>query len=107
MKYYLVTIETSYSTEDFLIPVLDGEIIELATDRAFGDIAFCEDWEIIKYREVGTDYLKAVSIAQKAYLELTGESVAEVFTSGKYTPLDDIMAEIEGIKKRRERSNDI
>lgn len=101
MKYYLITIETLYSTEDFLIPVLDGEIIELAADRAFGDIAFCEDWEIVQYREVGTDYLKAVSIAQKAYLELTGEPVAEAFMSGKYTPLDDIMSEIEEIKKMK------
>lgn len=101
MRYYLITIETSYSTEDYLIPIVDGEIIEQAADRALGDIAFCEDWKIIKYREVGTDYLKAVSIAQKAYLELTGESVAEVFTSGKYTPFDDIMSEIEEIKKRK------
>lgn len=104
MKYYLITIETSYSTEDYLIPIVDGEIIEQAADRAFGDIAFCEDWKIIKYREVGTDYLKAVSIAQQAYLELTGESVAEVFTSGKYTPLENIIGEITDIKKEEQNN---
>ena len=48
MKYYLITIETRYSTEEYLIPVLETETIEQATEKALSDIAFCEDWEIIK-----------------------------------------------------------
>ena len=102
MKYYLITIETRYSTEEYLIPVLETETIEQATEKALSDIAFCEDWEITEYREVGADYLKAVSIAQKAYLDLTGDSVSEVFTSGKYTSYTDIIAEIAEIKNGTE-----
>ena len=99
MKHFIITIKTSYSIEDYLISVQEGESIEEATEKALSNIAFCEDWEIIGEREVGEDYLKSVVAAKKAYLELTGDSVDEVFTSGKYTPLEDIMAEVLAIKK--------
>ena len=106
MKYYLVTIETSYSTEDYLIPVLETETIEQATEKALSDIAFCEDWKIIGCRKVGLNYLKAVSLAQKAYLNLTNNSVPETFTSGKYTTCENIIAEIAELKEGRKRKNE-
>ena len=99
MKHFIITIKTSYSIEDYLISVQEGESIDEAMEKSLSDIAFCEDWEIIGEREVGEDYLKSVVAAKKAYLELTGNSVDEVFTSGKYTPLEDIMAEVLAIKK--------
>lgn len=99
MKYYIVTIKTSYSIEDYLIPVQEEESIDEAMEKALSDIAFCEDWEIIGEREVGENYLKSVEAAKKAYLELTGDNVDEVFTSGKYTPFEDIMPEVLVIKK--------
>lgn len=99
MKHFIITIKTSYSIEDYLIPVQEGESIEEATEKALSNIAFCEDWEIIGEREVEKDYVKSVEAAKKTYLELTGDNVDEVFTSGKYTPLEDIMAEVLAIKK--------
>lgn len=99
MRYYIITIKTSYSIEDYLIPVQDGESTEEATEKALSDVAFCEDWEIFAEKEVGEDYLKSVADAKKAYLELTGNSVDEVFTSGKYTTYEDIFPEILAIKK--------
>lgn len=99
MKYYIVTIKTFYSIEDYLIPVQEEESIDEAMEKALSDIAFCEDWEIIGEREVGKDYIKSVEAAKKVYLELTGDNVDEVFTSGKYTPLEDIMPEVLAIKK--------
>lgn len=106
MKHYLVTIETSYSTEDYLIPVLDGESIGDATEKALSDIAFCEDYKIIGCRKVGLNYLKAVSLAQKAYLNLTNDSVPETFTSGRYSTYENIIAEIAEIKEGRKQNND-
>ena len=99
MKHFIITIKISYSIEDYLISVQEGELIEEATEKALSNIAFCEDWEVIGEREVGEDYVKSVEAAKKAYLELTGDNVDEVFTSGKYTPLEDIMAEVLAIKK--------
>ena len=99
MKHFIITIKTSYSIEDYLISVQEGESIEEATEKALSNIAFCEDWEIIGEREVGEDYLKSVVAAKKVYLELTGNSVDEVFTSGKYTTYEDIIPEILAIKK--------
>ena len=58
MKHYLVTIETSYSTEDYLIPVLDGESIDNATEKALSDITFCEDYKIIGCRKSRTKLFK-------------------------------------------------
>ena len=98
MKHFIITIKTSYSIEDYLISVQEGESIEEATEKALSDIAFCDDWEIIGEREVEKDYVKSVEAAKKAYLELTGDNVDEVFTSGKYTPLEDIMPEVSRIK---------
>lgn len=106
MKYYLIDIETRYSTEEYLIPVLETETIEQATEKALSDIAFCEDWKIAEYKEVGADYLKAVSIAQKAYLDLTSDSVPETFTSGRYSTYENIIAEIAEIKEEREQNNE-
>lgn len=106
MKHYLVTIETSYSTEDYLIPVLDGESIDNATEKALSDITFCEDYKIIGCRKVGLNYLKAVSLAQKAYLNLTNDSVPETFTSGRYSTYENIIAEIAEIKEGREQNNE-
>jgi len=99
MKHFIITIKTSYSIEDYLISMQEGESIEEATEKALSNIAFCEDWEIIGEREVGEDYLKSVVAAKKVYLELTGNSVDEVFTSGKYTTYEDIVPEILAIKK--------
>lgn len=99
MKHFIITIKTSYSIEDYLIPVQEGKSIEEATEKALSNIAFCEDWEIIGEREVGEDYIKSVNAAKKAYLELTGDNVDEVYTSGKYTSLEDIMLEVLAIKK--------
>ena len=53
MRYYIITIKTSYSIEDYLIPVQDGESTEEATEKALSDVAFCEDWEIFAEKEVG------------------------------------------------------
>lgn len=99
MKHFIITIKTSYSIEDYLISVQEGESIEEATEKALSNIAFCENWEIIGEMEVEKDYVKSVEAAKKAYLELTGDNVDEVFTSGKYTPLEDIMSEVLAIKK--------
>lgn len=99
MKHFIVTIKTFYSIEDYLIPVQEEESIDEAMEKALSDIAFCEDWEIIGEREVGEDYVKSVNAAKKTYLELTGDNVDEVYTSGKYTPLEDIMPEVLAIKK--------
>ena len=99
MKHFIITIKTSYSIEDYLISVQEGESIEEATEKALSNIAFCENWEIIGEMEVEKDYVKSVEAAKKAYLELTGDNVDEVFTSGKYTPLEDIMTEVLAIKK--------
>lgn len=43
--------------------------------------------------------MKALCLAQKAYLELTRHSVMEDFTSGKYTTYAAIMMEICRMKK--------
>lgn len=105
MKYYLITIRTFYSVEEYLVPVQEGETLLHATEIALSNIAFCDAWEIIGHRVVGIDYLKAVAIAQKVYLGLTGYSVAEVFTGGKYTTYEAIVEEIAEIKKG-EQNND-
>lgn len=99
MKYYIVTIKTFYSVENYLIPVLEGESIEEATEKVLSNIAFCEDWEIFAEKEVGEDYVKSVESAKKAYLELTGDNVDEVYTSGKYSTYEDIMPQVLAIKK--------
>lgn len=101
MKYYIVTIKTSYSIEDYLIPVQDGKSIDEAAEESLSDIAFCDDWEIIEEKEVGSNYVKSVDTAKKEYLDLTGDNVDEVFTSGKYTIYEDIMAEVFAIKRMK------
>lgn len=98
MKYYLVTIESFYIHE-FLIPVVDGKSVEEATDFVLSEIGFCDDYTIRNYEEVNTDYMKALYLAQKAYLELTCHSVIEDFTSGTYTTYAEIMMEICRMKK--------
>lgn len=101
MRYYIVTIKTSYSIEDYFIPVQDGKSIDEATEEALSDIAFCDDWEIIEEKEAGSNYVKSVDTVKKEYLDLTGDSVDEVFTSGKYTTYEDIMAEVFAIKRMK------
>lgn len=98
MKYYLVIVE-SYYINEFIIPVMDGKSVEKATDLALSEIGFCDDYTIGNYEEVNTDYMKALCLAQKAYLELTGHSVMEDFTSGKYATYAEIMMEICRMKK--------
>ena len=98
MKFYLVTVESFYIHE-FIISVMDEKTVEEATDLALSEIGFCDDYTIGNYEEVNTDYMKALCLAQKAYLELTRHSVMEDFTSGKYTTYAAIMMEICRMKK--------
>ena len=98
MKYYLVTIESFYIHE-FLIPVMDGKSVEEAPDIALSEIGFCDDYIMGIYKEVNAEYMKALCLAQKAYLELTKHSVMEDFTNRKYTTYAEIMMEICRMKK--------
>lgn len=99
MKHYIVIIKTSYSEEDYLVPVSEDEDIELATDKALSNICFCDDWEIVTYREVSKEYLKFLEDIKEEYLKINGYSVEESFTSGKYTTYENILEDIQCTQK--------
>lgn len=101
MEYYIVTISTSYSIEEFLIPVQENEEIEIATDKALSSIAFCEDYEIVNSLNVDKDYMTCISDLKKEYFYLTGDKVEDVFTCGEYATLENILSEIIDIKRRK------
>lgn len=100
MKFYIITISTSYSIESFLVPVND-EDVELATDKALSNIAFCEDYVIMNSLRVDENYMTCVSDAKKEYFYLTGDKVEDVFTCGEYATLENILSEIVEIKRRK------
>ena len=93
MKYYLITIETRYSTEEYLIPVLATETIEQATEKALQEIGFCDRWEVVAAVPASDHYIHGRKRAMKLYRYMTGEEVENAFLAGKYTAWIDILRE--------------
>ena len=93
MKYYLITIETIYSTEEYLIPVLETETIEQATEKALQEIGYCDRWEVVAAAPASDHYIYGRKRAMKLYKYMTGEEVEDTFLAGKYTAWIDILRE--------------
>lgn len=98
MKNYLVTIETYYSTEEFLIP-MDTEKSEVyQIDMALSDVCFCDDYTIKKWEEVPNEYMKEREKLVKLWEEENNESIEFRAISGKYTTLESLKLELKESK---------
>lgn len=94
MKHWIVTIRTSYSIEEYLIPAQENEDIETATDNALSSIAFCDDYDVLAAVEANCEYMNALNHAKKEFETLTGETVKDSFTCGDFATLADVLFEM-------------
>lgn len=98
MKNYIVTIETWYSTEEYLIPI-DTESKEwdfIQIDKAFASIGFCDAFEVVKMEEVTAEYMEKREELIRRWEQINGESIEEGFCSGKFVTLECLENELEG-----------
>lgn len=98
MKNYLVTIETYYSTEEFLIPMNTEKSEVLQIDTALADICFCDDYAIAKWEEVSNEYMAEREKLVKLWEEKNNESIEFRAISGKYATLKSLKVELKEVE---------
>ena len=98
MKNYIVTIETYYSIEEFLIP-LDTEKSEvMQIDTVLADVCFCDDYAIVKWEEVSSEYMTEREKLVKLWEEKNNESIEFRAISGKYATLESLKVELKEVE---------
>ena len=93
MEYYKVIIQTAQGTEEYCIPVSEGETVEAATAKALQKIGFCDRWDVVAAVPASDHYIYGRKRAMKLYRYMTGEEVEDAFLAGKYTAWIDILKE--------------
>lgn len=105
MKKYLVTIETYYSTEEFLIPMNTEKSEVLQIDKALADVCFCDDYAIVKWEEVSSEYMAEREKLVKLWEEENNESIEFRAISGKYATLKSLKVELKEVEFEKAISN--
>ena len=104
MKHYIVTLQVASgdacNLEKYVIPAIDSESIEAATEEALEEICFCNYWEIVDVEEVDAGYMLALQAARNLYHSKTGLTVEEGFISGKFATVSAILYEIADLEGR-------
>lgn len=107
MKHYIVTLQVASgdacNLEKYVIPAIDSESIETATEEALEEICFCDYWEIVDAEEASAGYMIALQAARNLYHSKTGLTVEEGFISGKFTTLSAILNEIADLEGGKEK----
>lgn len=101
MKNIIFTIKTEYSTENYFLEVNENHSIELQIDNALAEICFCDEYEIVSYKEVSEDYTEERNTLLSEYEKLFNESIEDAFMSGKFTTLEAIKKDIDWRKNNK------
>ena len=105
MKHYIVTLQVASgdacSLEKYVIPAIDSESIETATEEALEELCFCDGWEIVDAEEADAGYMLALQAARNLYRSKTGLTVEEGFISGNFTTVSAILYEIADLEGRK------
>lgn len=94
-KNIIFTIKTAYTEESFFMTANNTTSLDLQIEAVLSEIGFCDEYEIIDYKEVDNDYYIKRLATKTAYETLFNESLEDAFCSGKYTTLKVIKNEIE------------
>lgn len=99
MKNIIFTIKTAYSEENYFLEVNENDSIEFQIDNALAEICFCDDYEIVSFKEISEDYTEERNTLLSEYEKLFGEAVEDAFCSGKYTTLEAIEKDMDWRKR--------
>lgn len=100
MKNIIFTIKTAYSEENYFLKVNENDSIEFQIDNALAEICFCDDYEIVSFKEISEDYTEERNTLLSEYKKLFGEAVEDAFCSGKYTTLEAIEKDMDWRKRK-------
>lgn len=100
MKNIIFTIKTAYSEENYFLEVNENDSIEFQIDNALAEICFCDDYEIVSFKEISEDYTEERNTLLSEYEKLFGEAVEDAFCSGKYTTLEAIEKDMDWRKSK-------
>lgn len=95
MKNIVFTIKTAYSTESYFLPIDENKSIYLQVETALANYCYCDDYELVDYKEVDAGYMEERKALIEKYNSICEETIEDAFCCG-------ILATNESIKENME-----